>query len=80
MARFTEEQLPKGIAIRYQHFRHRNGRLYRTDCYLEDKETRCRVAAGSAHVSEREPNPCKKVGRDIARGRAIKQFVGGRNG
>lgn len=75
MARFTEAQLPESVGIRYKHFRGSNGRLLFTDCYLYDKETEVRIATGTARVSENETSPSKKIGRDIARGRAIKQFV-----
>ena len=67
--RFT---MPPFARPHYHHYRDENNILIYTTCQIIDANDTV-LASGKATVSRRD-NPCKKIGRDIARGRALKNY------
>lgn len=69
--RYTESQLPEGtyVRVRYDRVNHK----WKTTCWLKDKKTNALLAFGSAYCGPHD-NPCRRIGRAIAVGRALKNF------
>lgn len=72
----AERRVPEGFVARYQHLRDENRIIVTTVCRIVDGVTKETVKVGYAHVSPKDM-ACKKIGRAISLGRALKLYYQG---
>lgn len=72
----AERRVPEGITARYQHLRDENRIIITTVCRLINNDSRETLKVGYAHVSPKDM-ACKKIGRAISLGRALKLYFQG---
>ena len=70
---FTARYIPKGVTPRFYHLRDRNQVIFETVCDLVDDDSKSTLATARSRVSPKD-NPCKKIGRAISLGRALKFY------
>lgn len=77
---FTEKHIPSELQVKVRHFHpgnssntKRHGKVYRTIAKLIDRESGAELAKGEAKCCDTD-SPRRRVGREVAIGRALKNY------
>lgn len=74
--RFKAENLPAGLKLKWRHHRTGGRSQWVTTAVIVEESTGLPVSAGAA-VCARQDQPSRRIGREIACGRALKNYFQG---